>query len=348
MRAALGLGVVGCGGAAAALCRAAHVTQAARVAATFDTDPSRAAALAASCGAVAYESVDELLADDGVEMVYVAVPHADLSAHTERALMAGRHTLAEKPLALDPATATRLGTLAADRGVRLGVYFVLRESPAVRWCREAIAAGAVGALRMIRVAAVIDKPETYWIDPSTGAPNWRASKQAAGGGVLLMNVLHQIDAIRFMTGLSFVRACGDIATVSAGVEVEDQVAAALRMSDGTLVSVTASARSSGARREETISIDGTEGRIDVPYQLGTEPIQLHLERPWQQYPEGWSTVAMRPGSCYDAALVAFADAVRDGHEPRASARDAAAGLDVVAAIYESARSGRSVDIPITP
>lgn len=339
--------IVGCGAAGSDFCRAIGTISDARVVAVFDTDITSAQRLATACGARAHATFDDLLADDRVDAVYIGVPHDQLARLTESAIRSRRHTLAEKPLALDARTAERLGTLAADVDIRLGVFFVLRHSAIVRWARAALRDGAIGEVRAVRIRTVIDKPAAYWSAGATapGEPGWRAGREQSGGGVVLMNSIHLLDAVRFVTGGEYVRAIAEAATFTPGVDVEDTAAAVLRLSNGAVVSLTATANSAGARHEELISIDGTAGRIDLPYLLGSRRAKMYLRLPWESHPvQRWFPVDARANDCAIDSIRSFLGAIRDGSAPSPGAQDAMTALDVVDAIYRSASEHRAIEI----
>ena len=112
MTGSIRLGLVGCGWAAGEIVRASAMLPTLKIAVAYDADAARAAALAESSGARVAASLEALLADPGIDTVYVGIPHALLAPTVEAALNAGKHVLAEKPLALDVTTARRLGALA--------------------------------------------------------------------------------------------------------------------------------------------------------------------------------------------------------------------------------------------
>jgi 1,5-anhydro-D-fructose reductase (1,5-anhydro-D-mannitol-forming) len=334
MNAPIGLGIVGYGWAAGEIARVAPGLDGLRIAAATDTDPARAQDLAERIGARVVPDLGTLLADPGVEAVYVGLPHHLLASVTEAALLAGRHVLAEKPLALSAAEAVRLGALADTLGLKLGVFFELRKSGPIELARRLVAAGAIGRPRLVRIRTVIDKKLSYW--GTDAAPSWRAGKAQAGGGVVLMNTIHQLDTLRYVTGLDYIRATGEIDTFIAPAEVEDAAAATLRLSNGAIVSVAAAAHSPGGMGEETIEIDGDRGRLDLPYPFGADPLRL--------YDGAWSELPTAPVDMHSKMLQAFLDAVRLGGPVPATARDAAAALGAVSAIYRSAAEGRCITI----
>jgi UDP-N-acetyl-2-amino-2-deoxyglucuronate dehydrogenase len=341
----LGIGIIGCGAAAQDVSRAIDAIPEIRLAATYDRDTQSAVQLAERHGGKVHGSLDEFFGDRTVDLVYVALPHYLLASFAERALRADRHVLVEKPMALDDDVARRLGCLAENRDRRLGVFFPLREAAIIREGRRLVSAGAIGDVRGVRIRTIIDKPSTYWEFGMGGrtADGWRGRLDQAGGGVVLMNSIHQLDALRYITGLSYVRVVAEIATLGAGVDVEDTASAVLRLSNGGLVNLAACAHSPGARSEERISIDGEIGRIDLPAPLGGGAVRLFLRRRWQDYPaEQWIDVPTADRDCYVETVRSFVGAVQAGAKPSATAADAAAALSAVLGIYESARTGRAI------
>jgi predicted dehydrogenase len=333
----VGLGVVGCGWAAGEIVRATRQLPGLRIVAAFDADPVRAEAYAEQAHARRAGGMDDLLADPEVSTVYVGLPHHLLASTVERALMAGKHVLAEKPLALEAADARRLGQLARSRALKLAVFFELRRSGTVSAARRILGDGEIGEPRLVRLRTIIDKRADYW--GAAGAPNWRASRQRAGGGVLLMNTIHQLDTLRYITGLDYVSAQGEIATFRAAADVEDAGSATLRLSNGGLVSIVASAHSPGANHEETIEIDGTAGRLDLPDPFGIAPLRLYRSET-----KVWNEIAVDRPDSHRLMLESFLDAVMHDRPVPAAAEDAAAAVAAVTAIYRSAAERRTIEI----
>jgi predicted dehydrogenase len=349
----LGIGMVGCGRAGLDISRAVAEFSGTHVAAAYDREERSAAHLTQRYGGVAHATLESLLGDPAVDIVYVGTPHDQLAPTAHRALTAGRHVLVEKPVALDEAGVRALGRVAQERGLRLGVVFELRESGAVREARRLVQGGAIGAVRTVRMQTVMDKSPGYWHSGRPGGvfDSWRASRASAGGGVALMNSIHQLDTVRYVTGLSFRRVMADVATLAVPVEVEDCAAAALRLDGGAVASLVAVAHSPGAVHEERVQIDGAQGRIDLPDPFGPEPLRLYLREPWQRLPAGrWLDIEVAPRDAYVELLRAFVDSLSTGGAASAGADDAAAAVATVMAIYRSAAAGRAVDAssPVSP
>jgi predicted dehydrogenase len=115
---ALRWGVLGTGWIADRFVRSVQRHTRQRIIAVGSRDFERSRAFAAGCGAPrAYGSYEELVADRDVDVVYVATPHPAHHPHALLALEAGKHTLVEKPLALNAVQAAEIAELAARRGV---------------------------------------------------------------------------------------------------------------------------------------------------------------------------------------------------------------------------------------
>lgn len=341
MTGGLGWGVVGCGWAAGDMCRAIDGGGAGRVVAVYDHVEGRARAFADRHRATQHASLSDVLADAAVDVVYVALPHHLLAATAERALAADKHVLVEKPMALDTEAVASLRGLADERERVLAPVFELRAKPAYREARR-LAAGALGRIDQIRIRTIIDKPMDYW-----SAGSWRAQQREAGGGVVLMNSIHQLDLVRYITGLDVASVAAETATRTADVEVEDAAAAVLRYENGAIGGLVAAAHSPGAGGEERIEIDGSHGRIDLPHPSAVDGdrLRVFLRREWMDLEAGrWIDVDCGRADAYVDYVRGFVGAVQGECDLPATADDAAAALATVAALYESAAAGRRVAV----
>lgn len=344
----LRFGIVGCGCAAADVCAAIGLVAGADIAAVVDRSEDRARAFGDAYCATVHESFDGLVADPGVDVVYVALPHHLLASFGKRALVAGKHALVEKPMALESEVARSLGRAAIARNRVVAPMFELRAVPAFGAARRMVLGGAIGDVTAVRIRTLIDKPMHYWsAGPSGRTPSvWRARRAEAGGGVVLMNSIHQLDLVRYVTGLEVASVVAETATAHVDVEVEDSAAAVLRYANGAIGIVVAGAHSPGARQEERIEIEGTEGRLDLPDPSNAASgLRVFLRRPWERVAHGdWATVEVPAADPYVDYLSAFIAAVRGQCATLASADDAAAAVAIVSAVYESAATGRRVAV----
>ena len=338
-------GIVGCGSASVPVCEAIVASTLTELAAVYDVNLDLAKDISERFGCRAMGTLEELLMEPAVDAVYIAVPHYLLASLTQQTLEAGKHALTEKPLATSLEEIDRLIALAKERQVSLGVFYEMRYAPAHAMAREYILAGAIGDIVGIQVQTLIDKPRTYWQSGYSGRSvnPWRGIKAQAGGGVVLMNTSHLLDALMYVTDLNVTRVSAEIGTMVADVEVEDMATATLRFNNGALGSLIAGAHISGAHNEEFCSIFGTEGQIRLPDPYGSDPLRIYLKRDWNKLnARQWYSISLEPVPVYQRAVQDFAQAVKTRGCVPISARDARQVLSVVLAIYQSAAEKRTI------
>lgn len=340
-------GIIGCGSAAVPVCEAMAASSVAVLARVHDVDLNLARDLGERYGVPYTTQLSELLSDPALTAVYVAVPHYLLYSLAKQTLEAGKHALVEKPLALTLVQADELIALAEARHLALGVFYELRHVPAFIRARALVQAGALGDLIAVRLQTLINKAANYWEVGYSGrsANPWRGEKAKAGGGVVLMNTSHLLDAVHFITGLNVVSVSAEIGTLVAPVEVEDMAVAALRFNNGALGSLMAGAHIAGAKGAERFDLIGTQGQLQLPDPYGSDSWQVFLRQPWDDIPANvWQTLPGAKAPVYAEAVEAFARAVQNGEPAPTSGQDARQTLATVLALYQSAEEKRAINV----
>lgn len=333
-------GIIGCGGAALPVSEALAGSSVAKLAAVYDLNQDLARDLGARYGVPVAETLDALLENASLQATYLAVPHNQLAPLARQVLSAGKHALVEKPMAINLNEADELIGLADARHLALGVFYELRHAPALIRGRELIQVGAIGDVIGVQIHTLIDKAASYWTLGLAGrwVSSWRGQKAMAGGGVVLMNSSHMLDAVRFMTGLEVTSVSAEVGTFVAPVEVEDTAAATLRYSNGAIGSLFAGAHLAGVNPGGQHSeIYGTLGQLRVPNPYGNEPIHVYLRREWNGLAaDQWHVLAQEPANAFAGAVDAFAGAVQRGEPAPTSGRDGRAVLEIVLGLYRAA------------
>jgi predicted dehydrogenase len=343
----LRFGVVGCGSASVPVCEAILKSPLAELTAVYDVNEDLADDISQRFQAWKMESLDDLLTDQMVDAVYVAVPHYLLAPLTQRTLEASKHALVEKPLAISLEQVDQLIDVATQKKLSLGVFYEMRYASAHATVREFIQAGAIGNIIGVRIQTLIDKPLTYWQSGYTGRSinPWRGIKAQAGGGVVLMNTSHLLDALHYVTGRRVTSVSAEIGSLSVNVEVEDMASATLRFDNGAIGSLIAGAHIRGALNEECCYIYGTEGQVHLPDPYGSDPLRIYLKRPWSDFAaEQWHSIPLKPAPVYQLAIDDFVRAVQSGSCVPIDAYAARQVLAVVLAIYQSAAEKRTITI----
>jgi UDP-N-acetyl-2-amino-2-deoxyglucuronate dehydrogenase len=342
----LGFGFIGAGEIAVASAEALRGSRLASIVRVHDARADLAADLAATYGGQPADSIAALLADPAVQAVYICVPHYLHREIAVRAAEAGKHVFVEKPMGVHPDDARAIVEACHSSGVSCGVAFVVRYAPAYREAHRLVQAGAIGEVTGFRVTYRGDKPASYWSGGYSGrvASDWRQSRDKAGGGVMIMNTIHDLDAVLWIAGLDVARAQGVIANTGSPGDVEDHALAILSCTGGALGSLEALAALPGGRGPGdrwANRIYGREGQIVLPSPWGSDPLGLFTRASGQ-----WQEVAAAPAA--DARQLAFDDFVAAVLAGQPAPVPGEAGLkasQVLHAVYESARRGEPVAVP---
>ncbi len=224
---ALRWGLIGASDVAAtrmipAMRRTGHV-----VAAVGDPTPEWAATYAAKNDIPASGSVEELVARDDVDAVYISTKNEFHREHTLLAAAAGKHVLCEKPLALSVEDGQQMIDACAAAGVVLGTNHHLPGCDTHRTIRELVHAGAIGRLLSIRVFHAVMLPPRL--------QGWRLASKA-GGGVALDVTCHDAAVINPLVGELPVDLVA-LATKQGSWEAaaEDALMSTMRYANGVLV-----------------------------------------------------------------------------------------------------------------
>jgi UDP-N-acetyl-2-amino-2-deoxyglucuronate dehydrogenase len=345
-------GIIGCGSAAVPVAQAMADSTLTRLTSVFDIDASLAEDLANRFAVAVEVSQDALLANTEIEAVYIAVPHDLLHPIALRVLLAGKHALVEKPLSIHLKDAEELVKVAERRHLTLGVYYEMHHAGAYQVARKLVQENAIGQIIGVQIQTLIDKPLEYWQSGYNGRKKstWRGQRQHAGGGVLLMNTSHLLEAVGYITGLQVMQVTGMTATLAAPVEVEDLAAATLTYSNGAIGSILAGAHLAGSQvGDECIQLYGSLGQLRLPDPYGDGELEVFVRRPWEGLKAGqWQTLPAEQIDVHRSAVDEFAMAVTHNTAPSSNGRTASHVLATVLGIYYAADRQRMVRIKEVP
>ena len=195
-------------------------------------DPSPAARdLAQEFGVAHFADHRTMLDALNPDAAVVATPNA---LHVPIALdwiSAGKPVLVEKPVSDTVDGGVQLARAAAAAGVPVLVGHHRRHNPILREARRLIRAGELGRLVSVTVLATFFKPDAYF------AQAWR---RTAAGGPVLINMIHEIDLLRFVCGEVQSLQAATVSNAVRGHAVEDTAAALFRMENGALATISLS------------------------------------------------------------------------------------------------------------
>jgi len=293
--------------------------------ADVDEDAARWAAGLAPAAAVLTDH-RALLADGSIQAVVIATPNDTHAALIREAARAGKHVFCEKPIALALAGADAALAEAARQGVKLQIGFQRRFDPAYREARQAIADGELAAVELIVGTTR---------DPSPpGLEQLRRS-----GGLFTDTAIHDLDSVRFLTGLEVVEmfATGSTLVLADGGEgFADTAVITLRLETGALAVITNSLRAAYGY-EVSMEVMGERGKIAVGYERQTAVRRLTAEGVRHDH-VGW--FLDRFGQAYVAELAHFIDCVAEDREPEVTGADGRAALALALQAERSHRERR--------
>lgn len=340
-------GVVGSGGIALRRTIPEGIVPAANaeLVAVYDINQEVNRQVAERFGARAAASLEELL-EAPVDAVYIATPVNVHRAQTLQAAAAGKHVLCEKPLGLDVAEAGEMIEACRRAGVQLGVGLMMRFHSQHQAALEMVRHGRLGKLVYGRAQL------SCWYPPIPGA--WRQDPAQGGGGSLMDMGGHTIDLLEMFFGPAVQVACFTGNLVH-GYASEDSAAALLRFANGALATVDAFFSIPDASSKNRLELYGTRGSILAEGTIGQGErgkMTAFLEEAEAAYEaqqrertlEGGLAIAPQPVNMYRAEIEAFSAAVLEGRPVPVDGEVGLRSQKVLAACYESARTGKIVEI----
>ena len=302
--------------------------------------------LAQTCGADWTPSYEQAVNRVDVDVVSVCTPsgaHAEIAVS---AASAGKHLLVEKPIEITLPRVDQIIGAAREAGVKLACVFPYRFMLGVQRAKEAVDAGRLGRLTMADAYVKWYRTQEYY-DGS-----WRGTWALDGGGALMNQSIHSIDLLPWLAGpVDSVFGC--TATLSHAMETEDTASAVLSFRSGAMgvIQGATSCWPGDRARVELHGDQGTialeEGRI-VSWKLGDanpgeEERMLTLEESLgsgSRDPKGFSYEMHR------RQIVDLVQAIREDRAPAIEGAEARKAVEVIRAIYRSAKLGQVVKLPL--
>ncbi len=291
------------------------------IVAVASRDAARAQAYASEHGIEhSHGSYEALLADDGIDAVYISLPNGMHHEWTVKAIEAGKHVLVEKPYSRRGAEAEEAWAAADRAGVIVMEAFMWRHHPQAALARSLVADGTIGRLRLIR---------TTFSFPLLDLGNVRMAPDLDGGA--LMDVgCYCISGARLLGGEPE-QVYGEQVLGTTGVDVG--FFGTLRFPGDVVAQFDASFTLPERQRLEAVGEGGT----------------LVLEGPWRA---DWGGRVLVNGEPVDVAeadpyaleLSNLAAAIAGEAEPLLGREDALAQARVIEALYRSAESGEAVKL----
>ena len=304
----------------------------------------------ANKGLKTFNDADALIHSGEIDALMICTPHFQHTTLGIQGLEAGLHVMVEKPISAHKADAERL-ILVADKHKDLvfGGMFQMRVEPRYIQLRDLVQSGELGELiRVIWIMTDWFRSEAYY-----QSGGWRATWKGEGGGVLLNQCLHQLDALQWIVGMpSRVRSHVGIGKFH-DIEVEDEVTCYLEFPEGASgIFISSTGETPGSNRFE---ISGTKGRAileneklivtqnSVPSDEWNKTSKVGFAQPETTIKELSIPAAEEP---HAGLLTNFVDAILDGEQLIAPGSSGIGSVELANVMLFSGLLDQPIDLPM--
>ena len=315
----------------------------ARPVALVSGSPDKMAAVASQYGIApqachSYDQMARLRDDPAVEAVYVITPNALHLPHVLAAARAGKHVLCEKPMATSSSECRQMIAACRKADVKLMIAYRMQYQP---HAREAIRMARAGAFGAVTLMDMIN-------NQNQGDPRqWRQVKALAGGGSLPDVGLYCLNTARAILGEEPIEVTAQIWSPADDPrfrEVEDNVAFTLRFPSGA----TANCLSSySTHRLARLTLMGSSAWAEMGHAFDYKGQSLRVARTGDGHGETVE-IDIDPKNQFALELDHFAQCIRQNRLPRTPGEEGLQDQRLMEAIYEAARTGRSVKLAPIP
>lgn len=276
-----------------------------------------------------YDQYEECLNSGDIDAVYIALPNHLHLEYTNRAAKQGIHILCEKPMAVTEEECEQMTRAAKENNVKLMIAYRLHFDKANLQAIETIKSGKIGEPRIFNSI----------FSQQVAQDNVRMEDISIGGGTVYDMGVYCINAVRYL----FQDEPTEVIAVSANngekrfEKIEEMTSVIMRFPGERLATFTSSF---GAASVSTYQVVGTKGdlRMDSAYSYqGELKQQITINQEKQE--ESFSA-----GDQFAAEIIYFSDCVLNNKEPEPSGEEGLADVRIIRAIYESAQTGKPVQL----
>jgi UDP-N-acetyl-2-amino-2-deoxyglucuronate dehydrogenase len=314
----------------------------AELVAVCDTDAGAMAAMAERTGAQPFARLDELLAQSDADAVVLATPSG---LHAEQGIQvagSGRHVVSEKPMATRWQDGKRLVQACDQAGVQLFVVKQNRQNATVQLLKRAIEQRRFGRIYMVNVNVFWNRPQSYY-----DAARWRGTWEF-DGGALMNQASHYVDLLDWLVGpVESIQAF--TATLARDIHVEDTGVVNVRWRSGALGSLNVTMLTYPRNFEGSITVIGEKGTV----RLGGVAIN-EIEH-WEFSEPHDDDEKVREASYETTSVYGFGHpryyenviaTLRGEAVAETDGREGLRSLELLIGIYQAARDGRTVSLPL--
>jgi len=292
-------------------------------------------------GATPYTDFEQMLSDPRVDIVSICLPSGMHAEYAVRAMRAGKHVLVEKPIDIDLDAAERIEAARIETGMTCGVCMQNRNNVSSIPIKEAIDSGRLGRILFGTFAVKWLRPDSYFSDTP-----WRGTWAMDGGGSLINQSVHTVDLMQWFMG-EVESVTSTMSTYNHDIETEDFTASLIKFKSGaTATFLSTTCAFPGLATE--ISVYGTDGSVEadadriITWKMrDADDVEAHEREMLKKCGQGNSQAEWKSVG-HTSMVEDIIAAVRDKRDPLVMPREAMKSLRIVRAIYDSAKSGKTI------
>jgi UDP-N-acetyl-2-amino-2-deoxyglucuronate dehydrogenase len=336
-----GFGIIGTGAIASHHAKSLQALDKAQLIAVCSSSSSRAAEARERFGVEAYSNIADLLAREDIDIVCICTESGNHLESAMAAARAGKHVLIEKPLEVNLERADKLIAVCREAEVKLGCIFQNRFSPGYLQLKEAVRQGLLGKLIMGNAYIKWYRDEAYY-----GNSNWKGTLKGDGGAALINQGIHTIDLLLdIMQDVQSVY--GQVRTMVHNIEGEDLGVAMLNFKNGAIGSI-AGGTCLYPGYPERLEIFGENGSVILE---GGKILHWNIkggeglgDKTSTDNKSGSSDPMAVDYKLHMAQIKDMVEAIQEGREPIVNGETARKSLELILAIYESAKENKVVEL----
>ena len=337
------VGVVGCGVGKQHVAAFQSLPTQLKVTAVCDVDQAKARAVAAEfSGPRVAADMTEMCRMDDVDVIDLCTPSFLHYEQVLQVLSAGKHVICEKPVAGSLREVDALTAAEKQSGRRVMPIFQYRFGGGLQKLKRLASVGVAGRAYLTTV-------ETAWRRRADYYATWHGKWKMELGGALVTLAVHAHDALYYILGPAK-SVLAHAATLVNPIETEDCVSASLEMTDGSLCSLSVTTGSTHQISRHRFCFSNLTAESNTqPYANTYDPWTFTGDSPEieQQIQDTLAHLEPLPEG-FAGQFYHFHQALRDNTELPVTLADARASLELITAIYYSARTRQAVRLPIRP
>jgi UDP-N-acetyl-2-amino-2-deoxyglucuronate dehydrogenase len=313
-----------------------------RLSAVCDSEEARARQAGDEQGVPWFTSLQKMLESVKCDVVTLCTPSGLHSAQGVAAARAGKHVITEKPMAITLEQADALVSGCDAAGVKLFVVKQNRLNPSVQLLKRAVDKGRFGRIYLANTTVRWNRPQEYY-----DAAPWRGTWEF-DGGAFMNQASHYVDLIQWLVG-PVESVVAKTATLARRIEAEDAGVAVLKFRNGAIGVIEVNVLTYPRNWEGSIAIMGERGAAKI----GGTAVNKVEHWVFSDYDDDDKLVdaaATNPPSVYGFGHEGYYRNVlavlRGQAQPETDGRAGRKSLELILGIYESAKTGRDVPIPL--